>query len=175
MEKYIDEIISKGAENEYFEMQSRHNFEIDSEYKLYLKAIVFLKQKNIIIKGTKSGYELSEIAIDIKNDGGWKEYNIKQLKIKHRNELKVEYDFILSKWKVKTFWPLFIIAILGGLYSLYDVIIKTPSISKDVQELQQTIKQMELDISKQNTLILNQRNLDSLHNSKIHVDSLKIN
>lgn len=37
----------------------------------------------------------------------------------------------LAKWQVKAFWPMFILAVLGGCYSIYDMAKPDDSINKE--------------------------------------------
>lgn len=71
------------------------------------------------------------------------------IKRKERNESK------LARWQVIAFWPLFVIAILGGVYSSYDYFVKSKNteerFSKIEGELESTLKSQK----ESNTLILN--------------------
>ncbi len=49
------------------------------------------------------------------------EINDKKRLDKITNE-KLISDAKLSKWQVKIFWPMFIIALIGGLYSIYSIV-----------------------------------------------------
>lgn len=128
---------------------------------------------------------ISDLGLNILENGGWFEY-LQEFKLveKEKNRLKEKVEKIeiaklnneykLSKWKVKTYWLVLGLAIFGGIYSLFDFI---SLISKKTPPAVNTVTQEELklEISKLRTLILSQRNLDSLRNPKAHLDSLKIN
>ena len=90
-----------------------------------------------------------------------------------RAERKETFDFNVAKFKYHTFWWLFGLAIFGGLYSVYDIINSLTKEECEQQEQMPTIKK-ELGVSKLPALILGQKSLDSLHNSKTHADSLKM-
>ena len=66
----------------------------------------------------------------------------------------------MTKWKYYTFWPLFVIAIFGGGYSLYDFTERLTK-AKDSQQVQLTKGETESEQSKPHTLPLNQKNQDS--------------
>lgn len=69
---------------------------------------------------------------------------------------KLHNESKLSDWQVKTFWPLFIFGLFGGLYSAYDII-KNLTTADTIREKQVTKEQMELELSKLRTLILIQK------------------
>lgn len=103
------------------------------------------------------------------------EFENKQVVEKNRIEQikkeKLYFDAKISKWKYYTFWPLFILAIFGGGYSVYDITERLTK-SKTNQSMQLPKLETELELSKSHTLTLDQRSLDSLHSSKTYVDSL---
>ena len=69
-------------------------------------------------------------------------------------------DYTLSKWQVKTFWVALSFGIFGGIYSGYDFIKSIAN--EDTNQVKQVTKEeMELELSKLRTLILNQKK-DSL-------------
>jgi hypothetical protein len=69
---------------------------------------------------------------------------------------KLHNESKLSDWQVKTFWPLFIFGLFGGLYSTYDII-KNLTKVENVQLKQITKEEMESELSKLRTLILTQK------------------
>lgn len=136
------------------------------------------KRKRIDI--TKFGYEVSL-------KGGWLEH-LKTLKcLKEEQHLKIQIkeqeevvsskklanEYILSKWKRKTFWVFFGFAIFSGLYSSYDIISNLTKTEIPKENIV-TKQQMEFELSKLRTLILKQNSLDSLRSSIIHSNSKKI-
>jgi hypothetical protein len=120
----------------------------------------------------------NEYGFKIHKEGGWLKYVslneiLKQTEIaenhikraKERLERdKLVIDYKLSKWKAKTFWWIFGFALFGGVYSAIDLISNLNK--KDFQKEQITIEQMESELSKLRTLILDKKNIDSLSNSK---------
>ena len=144
-----------------------------------------------------SNYSDAELVLKILKDEGWIEYSGVQYKLcpnvisvlekhnsysKHvkytksielRNEKKQIYNFHTAKWKYHTFWWFFGLAVFGGVYSISDFTIKITKY-KNAPKEQFPIRETELEESKSHTLILDQKSLDSLRNSKIQPDSLKI-
>jgi hypothetical protein len=89
---------------------------------------------------------------------------LKVLELEHAQEIKdqnlerkkLHNESKLSDWQVKTFWPLFIFGLFGGLYSTYDII-KNLTKVENVQLKQITKEEMESELSKLRTLILTQK------------------
>lgn len=80
-----------------------------------------------------------------------------EIKDKEAERKKLHNESKLSDWQVKTFWPLFIFGLFGGLYSAYDII-KNLTKLENVQSKQITKEEMESELSKLRTLILTQKN-----------------
>ena len=79
---------------------------------------------------------------------------------------KLKNDAKISRLQAKTFFIVLSLGLIGGLYSLYDFFIQAKNIDKRFQKLDlNTLKNRE-SRDKLHTLILNQKNLDSLRNSK---------
>jgi hypothetical protein len=124
-------------------------------WNIFLELLPVLETNNLIKENddresytlTKLGREkLSELKINFEND----ENDQKAERKKLHNDSK------LSEWQVKTFWPLFIFGIFGGLYSGYDII-KNLTKVENVQSKQITKEEMESELSKLRTLILTQK------------------
>ncbi|MCG8237405.1 hypothetical protein J2Q21_12530 [Tenacibaculum finnmarkense genomovar ulcerans] len=78
---------------------------------------------------------------------------------------KSKIDLKLKKWQLKTFWPIFIFAIIGsglGIYNFTNSL--TPS--EEIKQQEQRIEQMELELEKLQTSILNQKKSSSLRMTK---------
>lgn len=75
---------------------------------------------------------------------------------KEAERKKLHNESKLSDWQIKTFWPLFIFGLFGGLYSTYDII-KNLGKEENVQSKQITKEEMESELSKLRTLILTQK------------------
>jgi len=122
---------------------------------------------------------VSELGYDIFQKGGWlkhlesqKTLFQKQMELQAKEEAKeklitdkLEIDYKLSKWQIKTFWWIFGFGLFGGIYGAIDLI-TTLSKPTDSQQEQITKEQMESELSKLRTLILDQKNPDSLNKPK---------
>jgi len=67
-------------------------------------------------------YTIRPEGIAIFENGGWKKYKfardqeaIKEEQVRSREIEKLVWETKLIKWQVKSFWPLFIIALLGAI------------------------------------------------------------
>lgn len=91
---------------------------------------------------------------------------------KRAERKKLHNDSIISGWKRKTFWPIFIFGLFGGVYSGMDLFNKITE-SKQFQEKQITKEKTESELSKQYTSPVNGKNQDSLrqNNSDIKMES----
>ena len=78
-----------------------------------------------------------------------------EIKDKEAERKKLHNESKLSDWQVKTFWPLFIFGLFGGLYSSYDII-KNLTKEENIQLKQITKEEMESELSKLRTLVLDQ-------------------
>ena len=86
--------------------------------------------------------------------------------------IKLKWDTKLSKWQVKTFWPVFVFGLIGfifGVFNFVDNLNKT----KSIEELQQDNRNIQEEVSRLHTLVLDPKTVDSLHNSKTQIDSLR--
>ncbi len=145
---------------------------------MYNKGLVDIKGENVLL--TEMGYEICKTGSWLKVVETQKLLDKKEeaeQKLREQTEMvqseKVIYDYRLAKWKVKTFWPLFAFAVIGAGLSLYNfIILLSPSKNQEQQELR--IEQMESDMSKLRSMISNKISLDSLPN-KTRRDSLTIN
>jgi hypothetical protein len=105
-------------------------------YSQYKQIITQLLDMNIITLASDSAfdrdyYKLTSLGRDVINIGGWEKY-LEQEKItekenvqdKQKENEKLTYDLRLAKWQVKTFWPLFIIALIGGICGIISLILQ---------------------------------------------------
>ena len=79
---------------------------------------------------------------------------------KHFKKLVNEYK--LSNWKVKTFWPIFIIAVIGSSLGVYNFI-SSLSISENTEEREERIEKLEAELEKFKNSISDKKSLDSLN------------
>ncbi len=78
----------------------------------------------------------------------------------------------LAKWQVKTFWWFFAFGAIGLLYSIYDGFFKTQKIDNQINKTETGIKQNTEAIKELKTLIINQKRLDSLSNTRTKTDTI---
>ena len=106
-----------------------------------------------------------------KANGGFEKAYLDLTENNKRSEIlkdKELNDAKLSKWQVKYFWYIFAFGLLGGIYSTVEII-KSLTIKEDVKEKPISKAELESEIAKLRTLILDQKRIDSLRNSKNHV------
>jgi len=94
-----------------------------------------------------------------------------QEKIQQIQNKKLEDDAKLSKWQVRTFWWFFGFSLVSLCYGVYDFITDLNS-DKSLDRIELSNQQLESELSKLRTLVLDQKTVDSLHNSKTDVESL---
>lgn len=112
---------------------------------------IFNKDANSIYANSKTSYFIKE--------GGFKKlYDESVIEKQHSKVIRAKElnDAKLSKWQVKYFWYIFSFGLLGGIYSTIEII-KNLTKSENVKEKQVTREEMELELSKLRTLILNQK------------------
>ncbi|MFM9825078.1 hypothetical protein [Flavobacterium sp.] len=89
--------------------------------------------------------------------------NNHEVKDKEAERKKLHNESKLSNWQVKTFWPLFIIGLFGGLYSGFDIV-KNLTKEENVKSKQVTKEEMESEINKLRFLIITKK--DTLKTAK---------
>jgi hypothetical protein len=82
-----------------------------------------------------------------------------------QSDKKEKSDLKLSEWKLKTFWWIFGFAFIGFGLSLYNFI-GNLSPSKNIKQQVEQIEKMESELEKLDNSISDQKNLDSLQNTK---------
>jgi DNA-binding MarR family transcriptional regulator len=123
---------------------------------VFLKNIDVLENNNLIVEddNRNSLYSLTEKGENLLSQITEElEYELEKERITFENS---KIDLRLKKWQLKTFWWIFGFGIFGGLYSGLDII-KNLTKPKDVKQQQVTKSEMELELSKLRTLILNQK------------------
>ncbi|WP_426431023.1 hypothetical protein ACPX19_01385 [Winogradskyella sp. HB-48] len=105
--------------------------------------------------------------------GSWNQYlKYEELK-ENRNTRKEYYDFLLSKYRYKTFWIVFLLGLFGGLYSIYDIFIKSQDTEKKLNQINIDTQENTKAIEGVYIEILNQKNLDSLRIPNPEQDNIK--
>ena len=139
--------VVKGIVHHFFDSRN-----ISKERTLFI--CKFLERKSLVSLNLNSESELRNLNFDklkiqdfLKNDGINKIW---------RTESKNLNDYTLSKWQVKTFWIALTFGVFGGIYSTVEII-KSLTIKEDVKEKPVSKEEMELELSKLRTLILNQK------------------
>jgi len=87
----------------------------------------------------------------------------------NKEERKIIFDSKLSKFRYYMFFPMLFLSLIGGMYSSIKII---QILSKEEKPGKALLK-TEVQQSEKHTLFYDRKNLDSLHNSKTQVDSLK--
>lgn len=84
---------------------------------------------NLISSLNDYNYTIQVQGVNIYEQGGWSNYkthlrseNVKNEEIKAKEIEKLFWEARLIKWQVKSFWPLFITAILGALMGAISLI-----------------------------------------------------
>jgi len=89
--------------------------------------------------------------IEIHKKGGWlKHLELERIK-SVRAEQKEIFDYNLSKWKSKTFWPILILGLFGGIYSAIDLYEKV--ISKNLNHEQKVVQPYKSQLSESDKLL----------------------
>jgi hypothetical protein len=175
----IDEITKSGYSIDAQKLINSRIITEDDDRKAELEFIRLLE----IIKY----YEVAQVNFDLskwstveqnqrtdkfKRDGGFKIVYQKQLKRIEKEEekerlstRKLRWDSKISKWKVITFWPVFIFGLAGFIIGVYNFIEnKRNAEYKESQD--KTNQQMKSELSRLHTLVLDKKMVDSLHNLK---------
>ncbi len=165
----IESLLNQIHKSDYYVMPFADDFNSNIEYKIYVNHIEIMieefglinhfKTKSSTLYLTKFGKSV------ISHYGGWSKYlEIDKIK-SDRIERKNIFDFRISKFKYFTFWPVFIFAFVGFVFSVFNFINNQEN-QENAKLQEQQIEQMEVELTKLQTSILNQKNLDSLRNSK---------
>lgn len=123
---------------------------------------------------------LTEFGFNIYNQGGWKAHKQRVQEERTRELLESDIknniekeksllDIKLKKWQIKTFWPIFIFALLGAILSIYNFY-NFQKKSNNYESLQEEINALRLEFKIDNTkeknaksnLSQNTRNSDSI-------------
>jgi len=124
-----------------------------------------MKIEKLIDSPNDKMLDLTKLGYEIVRKGGWTEH-LKREKIKvKRTDRKDFFDFKVSKFKYHTFWLFFGIAIIGFGLGVFNFIGNLKP-SKNIKQQEERIDKMESELESLQTSILNQKSLDSLHNSK---------
>lgn len=143
---YIEEKNPLVLQDCYYEIKARFS------YASFVRSLANLENLDLIVdESNESSYKLTELGINKLNEFKENIQNGKLDKIAERNKLHNESK--LSNWQVKTFWPIFIFALFGGLYSTYDIVSKALK-KEDVNEKPVSKKEFDDELTKIRALIL---------------------
>lgn len=171
IDKFANEILREASvSTSYSAEKSLMNF-LDHESRLeYRKALNWLKSHALIEYVGNKQFKITTKGENVIKKGGIEQFNAFELNRVQRSERKEHFDFMHSKFKYYTFWPFFTLALFGGGYSAYSLIVDLSK--EEADQLKQTpTTEMESELSKLRTLFLNHKNLDSLHTAKNPSDS----
>lgn len=126
--------------------------------------------------GHRERCDLTTHGYEIATKGGWIKYlntsdlikqkealeEQKEATIKEIDTKKLVNEYKLSNWKVKTFWPIFIIAVIGSSLGVYNFI-SSLSISENTEEREERIEKLEAELEKFKNSISDKKSLDSLN------------
>jgi hypothetical protein len=106
--------------------------------------------------GSSGKKKISDKGIEVVEKHGGIEYFMNKLESDEKNKFKINKtkntkllnDARLSRWKVWTFWPVFLIGLFGGLYSIASIILilSGTSIEQIIQDKQEHIKTLPTQI-----------------------------
>ena len=144
---YEKNYVVKGIVYHFFDKQN-----ISKERTFFI--CKFLERKSLVSLNLNSESEMRNLNFDkLKIQDFLKNNEINKI---WRTESKISNDYTLSKWQVKSFWIALSFGLLGGIYSTVEII-KSLTIKEDVKEKPVSKEEMELELSKLRTLILNQK------------------
>ena len=158
----------------------------DVKESVYKQHFISLKMNGIVrlengINNKTEIYAIPEITKEFLSKGGFKALVEKENRGVNRESeieelqfIKLKSDAKISKWQVRTFWPIFIFGLVGFIFGIVNFIDQRKD-KKIIEEVQQSKLNIQEEVYKLRTLVLDQRNIDSLHNSKSSIDSLRKN
>ena len=132
-ELIINDLKNKGRENLLQFCSDKFGIENYSRFsgiitKLLDKGIISQVDDSLLNKNLHKLTPLGRKVIDL---GGWNKFleqeetkeSEETIKIQKETE-KLNYETRLAKWQLKTFWPIFIIALIGGICGIVSLILQ---------------------------------------------------
>jgi hypothetical protein len=144
-----------------------------NDYRFYLE---ILEEYNIVkVEKWLGSFDIISIPgvteVFIKQGGFKTIFNKQQTIINRDKELdeknyqKLQWETKLAKWKYRTFWPVLISGLIGGVFAMYSII--SPIFSETVEQKIQRILENKLkSIKPQDNTLPNQLHIDTLTNNK---------
>lgn len=132
--KTINEILDKVLADLYRERKSRFNPDLYLKERFQLEdhqaqgVFEKLQLNDLVDFANRKSMTISEKGMRIQTEyGGWLAYlrlqeenEAKQEERQQKEDEKLDLDLTLAKWQKKVFWPLFFIALLGGIPQLIE-------------------------------------------------------
>lgn len=128
------------------------NFEYFNHYKGVDMSRLLLHEDLIIWKEEAEIWQLSPKGRRTVREGGWINFNeVEKLKNNQEKNLKY-YQYRDAKFRYYAFWPVFVFALIGGIYSTIKIVesTRTSEITKFEETKKQTLSAAQKKISVQN-------------------------
>ncbi|WP_299362395.1 hypothetical protein [Winogradskyella sp.] len=166
MDNKAFELLRKLIESneEEFSEESGLNFDIREDFDYYRQSLAALKRNDLIVYVGKFKFTVTKEGYKVAKYKNWSSYIDEKQKKELRTDKKEYYDYLFSKYRYKTFWILFVLAIFGGVYSAYDFIERLTT-KGDSEIEQKSLPENKSEPSEQEKLIID---------SKKQADSVKL-
>ena len=120
-----------------------------SEYKknlTILKSLGYLETPHI----NTDIYLPTELGKSVLQSGGWINYNKIKNQQKEKDEKKEHYELQNIKFKYYSFWPVFVMSLFGGFYSIFQITIslKEENKSKTKPKTEKTKSNISSEVQK---------------------------
>lgn len=129
------------------------------------KSIAVLLKHQLIVHVGVGAFNLTGLGIEVTMFNNWEEYVNKDQRIRRYKDVRLKYSSLLAKWQYYVFWPAFIFGVTGFILSIYNASKRTTT-QKDIEELKVSILQVEEELYRLRISTSDQKNPDSLRNSK---------
>ena len=151
-------------------------FDDSGFFELVKNRLAWKEYLNILSEFERKGFFNSKLSNGISKYGNnilseWELFLTQKKKDEKAERFKLHNESIMSGWKRKTFWLIFIFGLFGGIYSGIDLFNRITN-NKEVQKEQLTKQEMEVELSKLRTLILTRKKVDSLNHSNSELNNL---
>ena len=185
----LDEIINKILEsktdicyqdfNKYDHFKDLNDHDCINEFQRLLSYIERYNLAKIIRHGYYPSVKTNEYTKNFKEKGGFAKiyqdeltHFVKEEEKEYLSMKKLKWDIKLSKWQVKTFWPVFVSGLIGFIFGVFNFV-DNRNKTKSIEELQQNNQNIQTKVSRLHTLVLDKKTIDSLYNSKNKSDNLR--
>ena len=175
MDRYINNILKKLSElnkigdKDILTLEKEFHFDGENDRNLFLKAVEYLKKNNLIVINPKFGYQLTEEGMYIIRIGGIEKFRDNKIKARIRKDKKEEYDFQISRLQANSKYFPYIVSTISVIIACFAYF--KPIDKSNIQQLSQDELIYIIDSISSS---IQTKMVDSLHNSRIQSDSLKI-